>query len=52
MGSTQPPIQWIPGALSLELKRLGRKADHAPPSSARVKNGGAILPLPLRLNEP
>jgi len=24
---TQPPIQWIPGTLSLGVKRLGPKAD-------------------------
>jgi hypothetical protein len=35
---TQPPIQWVPGALSLGVKRLGREADHSPPSSAEVKN--------------
>jgi hypothetical protein len=28
------------------VKRLGREADHSPPSSAEVKNDGAILPLP------
>jgi hypothetical protein len=27
-------------------KRQGREADHSPPSSADVKNGGAIPPLP------
>jgi hypothetical protein len=37
LGPTQPPIQWVPGALSLGLKRPGRKADHSPPSSAEVK---------------
>jgi hypothetical protein len=36
LGSTQPPIQWVPGALSLELKWPGREADHSPPSSADV----------------
>jgi hypothetical protein len=25
---TQPPIQWVPGALSLEVKRPRREADH------------------------
>jgi hypothetical protein len=30
-------IQWIPGSLSLRVKRLGREADHSPPSSAEVK---------------
>jgi hypothetical protein len=33
-----------------EVKRSGREADHPPPSSAEVKNGGAILPLPPCLN--
>jgi hypothetical protein len=43
--STQPPIQWVPGAIPTELKRLGLEADHSPPSSAEVKNGGSIPPL-------
>jgi hypothetical protein len=25
---TQPPIQWVPGALLLEVKQPGREADH------------------------
>jgi hypothetical protein len=28
------------------IKRLARDADHSPPSSAEVENGGAIPPLP------
>jgi hypothetical protein len=32
--------------LSPEVKRLGRKVDHSPPSCAEVSNGGAILPFP------
>jgi hypothetical protein len=43
---TQSPIQWVSGALSPEVKRPGSKSDHSPPSSAEVKNGGAILRLP------
>jgi hypothetical protein len=35
---THPLIQWVPGSLSLGVKRLGREADHLPPSSAKVKN--------------
>jgi hypothetical protein len=31
---TQPPIQWIPGDLSMGVKRPGCQADHSPPSSA------------------
>jgi hypothetical protein len=38
LGPTQPPIQWVPGALSLGVKWLGCEADHSPPSSTEVKN--------------
>jgi hypothetical protein len=34
---TQPPIQWVLGALSLGVKRPGREADQSPPSNAEVK---------------
>jgi hypothetical protein len=34
---TQPPIQWVPGALSSRVKRPGRESDHSPPTSAEVK---------------
>jgi hypothetical protein len=37
LGPTQPPIQWVPGALSLGVRRPAREADHLPPSSAEVK---------------
>jgi hypothetical protein len=37
LGPTQPPIQWIQGALSLGIKRPGREAYHSPTSSAEVK---------------
>jgi hypothetical protein len=37
LGPTQPPIQWVPGALSLGVKWLGCEANHSPPSSAEVK---------------
>jgi hypothetical protein len=37
LGLTQPPIQWVPWALSLGIKRQGREADHSPPSSAKIK---------------
>jgi hypothetical protein len=37
LGLTQPPIQWVLGALPLGVKRPEREADHSPPSSAEVK---------------
>jgi hypothetical protein len=37
LGPTQPPIQWVPRALSPEIQRLGREVDHSPPTSAEVK---------------
>jgi hypothetical protein len=37
LGPTQPPIQGVPGALSLVVKRPCCEADHSPPSSAEVK---------------
>jgi hypothetical protein len=46
LGPTQPPIQLVPGAISPGVKQPGRKADHSPPSSAEVNNGGDIPPLP------
>jgi hypothetical protein len=33
----QVPVQWVPAALSLGIKRPGREADHSPSSSAKVK---------------
>jgi hypothetical protein len=42
----KPPIQWVPGAVSLGVKRRGREADHSPPSSAEVKNAWSLPPLP------
>jgi hypothetical protein len=39
LGPTQPPVQWVPGALSRGVKaRPGRDADHSPPSTAEVEN--------------
>jgi hypothetical protein len=37
LGPTQPPIQWVPGALSPGVKRPGCEADHSAPTSAEVK---------------
>jgi hypothetical protein len=37
LGPTQPPIQWVPGSLSMGVKRPRHEADHSPPSSAEVR---------------
>jgi hypothetical protein len=36
LGTTQLPIQWVPEALSLGVKRPGSETDHSPPPSAEV----------------
>jgi hypothetical protein len=43
---TQPQIQWVPGALSLGVKRLGREDDHSPLFSAEVKNAWSYTCTP------
>jgi hypothetical protein len=35
--STQPPIQWVPGALSQVVKRRRRETDQSPSTSVEVK---------------
>jgi hypothetical protein len=43
---TQPPIQWVPGALSLGVKRPGREADYSSPYNAEVKNAWSYTSTP------
>jgi hypothetical protein len=50
LGSIRHPIQWVPVAVCPGAKQQGRVADHSLPSSAKVKNGGAIPPLSIRLH--
>jgi hypothetical protein len=38
LGSTQPPIQSVPWALTPEVKWQGHEANCSPPSSAEVRN--------------
>jgi hypothetical protein len=38
LGPTQPPIQWVPGALSPGIKWPEREANYSPPSTTAVKN--------------
>jgi hypothetical protein len=43
---SQPPIQWVPGDLSLRVKWPEGKTDHSPPSSAEVKNAWRYTSTP------
>jgi hypothetical protein len=43
---TQPPIQWVPGSLSLVVKRPRREADHLPPASVEAKKMWIYNQLP------
>jgi hypothetical protein len=42
----QPPVQWVPGALSQGVKRPGIEADHSSPPSAEVKNAWSYISTP------
>jgi hypothetical protein len=48
VGPTQPHGKSVAGAFSAVVKRPGREADHSPPSSAEVNNGGDTTPLPSK----
>jgi hypothetical protein len=51
LGPTQPPIQSVPGAISLGVKRPVREADHSSPSSAKVMNAWSYISTPpMRLH--
>jgi hypothetical protein len=43
---TQLPMHWVPGTLSLGVKRSGREADHSPLSSAEVNNAWSYTSTP------
>jgi hypothetical protein len=45
-GPTQPPIKWVPGALSPGVKRPGREADHSPQVSAEAKKMWIYISTP------
>jgi hypothetical protein len=46
LGSTQPPIQWVPGAIATEVKGRVHVNEHSPQYGIEIKNGGTIPPLP------
>jgi hypothetical protein len=49
LGSTQPTIERVRGAISPRVKRQQREDDHSFPATAVVKNVVAITPLPTHL---
>jgi hypothetical protein len=51
LGPTKSLIQWVSGVISLGVKGPRLEAGHSPPSSAEVKNGGAIPSLCIRLHD-
>jgi hypothetical protein len=46
LGLTQPPIQWVLGALSPGVQQLGHEVDHSPPTSAEVKKIWSLQLIP------
>jgi hypothetical protein len=46
LGPIQPPIQWVPGTLYLEVKRPEHESDHSSPSSTKVKNSWSYTSTP------
>jgi hypothetical protein len=46
LGSTQPPVQWVPGSFPGGKARTRSDADHSPPSSAEVVNEYSYIPSP------
>jgi hypothetical protein len=49
MMSAQLHMQWEQLVTMPGVKRSGRETDYTPSSVAEVKNGRAIIPLPIHL---
>jgi hypothetical protein len=45
LGPRQPPMPWVSRAVSPGLRVSDHEISHSHPSSAEVKNGGAITPF-------
>jgi hypothetical protein len=50
LGSTQHPIQWVPGALSPGVKRQGREADQTSSKCQGQENVDLYIHSPIRLH--
>jgi hypothetical protein len=46
LGPNQPPNQWVAGALSTEVERKKREANHSPLSTSEVKNAWSYTCTP------
>ena len=46
LGTNQPPMQWVPSAVWLEIKRQRREAVISPPRNAKVTNVCCHMPSP------
>jgi hypothetical protein len=52
LGPTQPPIYWVPGALTPGLKRPERETNHSLPSGAEVNSAWSCTStFPVRLHD-
>jgi hypothetical protein len=47
LGSTQPPVQWIPRNVFLGVKQPGHETDHSSPSRAKVKNEHSYISVTI-----
>jgi hypothetical protein len=50
LGSTQPPIKWVPGGSFPGVRWQGREADRSPPTSAEVKKMWIYIHSPILLD--
>jgi hypothetical protein len=46
LGHTRPPIQWVLGVLSPEVRRPEREADHSHPTGAKVRKAWSYASSP------
>jgi len=50
LGLTQPPIHWMPGALSPGVELSGRVSDNSPPTSGEVNAWSNTSTPPIRVH--
>jgi hypothetical protein len=46
LGASQSHTEWVPGDISLGVKRQKHEADHSPPCSEKVRNSKLYLQKP------